>query len=101
MHGGLMAETSESFVRVAADSVGKRMRTLQAEILQPDGTMQVVQIQVAALTDESGAILDLDDSAWKSRVVQLLEQQLDLLQELTSFSGKQSLGTSKFSRKNG
>lgn len=44
----------DSYVQVAPDSTGKKIRNIQASILQPDGSVAIVQMQVVSLVDENG-----------------------------------------------
>jgi len=45
---------AESFVAVAPDSTGKKIRNLAIDVLQPDGTTTTVQMQVTNICDENG-----------------------------------------------
>ena len=44
----------ESYVGVAADGAGKKIRNLQITTLQADGSLLTVQMQVVAIGDEEG-----------------------------------------------
>lgn len=60
----------ESFVQVAPDSVGKRIRNVQADVVQPDGTLATVQMQVVALADERGQLVgEPVDREWQAAVL--------------------------------
>lgn len=72
-----------SFVQVAPDGSGKKIRNLQLDVVQPDGTTATVQMQVVNMVDENGqqynfgAPLDVADNDVRQllhRVVELLEQ---------------------------
>src|SRR5437870_10603820 len=63
---------AESFVQVAPDSTGKKLRTFQALVQQPDGTFSTIQIQAAEIVDEFGNPFELTkDVTWQ---VQLLDE---------------------------
>lgn len=46
--------STEGLVQVAADSTGKKIRNIVASVLQPDGTVATVLMQVVTLVDEEG-----------------------------------------------
>jgi hypothetical protein len=45
---------ADSYIQVATDGSGKKVRNLQLDVLQPDGTVATVQMQVVAIADERG-----------------------------------------------
>jgi uncharacterized protein (UPF0254 family) len=47
----------ESVVQVAPDSTGKKIRNLQLDVIQPDGTTATVQMQVIIIADANGNLL--------------------------------------------
>lgn len=49
----------ESYVQVAADGSGKRIRNLALEIVQTDGSIATSQVQVTAIADENGNPIDM------------------------------------------
>lgn len=85
-----MGDVSENYVQVAADSVGKKLRVLKLEILQPDGTMATVNMQVASIANDMGQILDFDETAWKLRLLELIELQTQILMSLASSANGKS-----------
>jgi hypothetical protein len=72
----------ESFVQIAPDSTGKKMRNLQMEILQPDGTTSIVQMEVITICDQNGVIIDFDEAEWRMEVLEQLRLQTDLLMQM-------------------
>ena len=48
-----------SYVQVAPDSSGKKIRNLQLEVLQADGTFATVQMQVITIADAEGRPISL------------------------------------------
>ena len=44
----------EAFVQVAPDSTGKKVRNLQLDVPQADGSIVTVQMQVVNIRDENG-----------------------------------------------
>ncbi|SRR5712691_4152046 len=65
-----MALEQESFVQVAPDSTGKKLRTFQALVQQLDGTYATVQIQAAEIVDEFGNPVSVtDQTPWQQRML--------------------------------
>ena len=50
----MSASAVEQFSRIAADGAGDRVRTLELELLQSDGTRATVAMQVMVLSDTEG-----------------------------------------------
>jgi hypothetical protein len=48
----------ESFVQVLPDSTGKKVRNLQLDVLQPDGTVSTVMMQVVSIVDNEGRVVN-------------------------------------------
>mgnify|MGYP001301383429 CR=1 FL=1 len=61
--------SSEGVVQVAPDATGKRIRNLSLQILQPDGTLQTVYMQVVSIVDDRGFPIDFIDQVWQSEVL--------------------------------
>jgi hypothetical protein len=61
----------ESFVQVAADSTGKRIRNLSIQAVQEDGSIVTVQMQVVQIADENGNPISLTER------IDLAQQLLD------------------------
>ena len=60
----------EAIVQVAPDSTGKKIRNLQIQILQSDGSFATVLMQVVAITDENGNPVDLtEEDDWRQRML--------------------------------
>ena len=79
---------AESFVQVAIDGSGKRVRNVAITAIQADGTTQVVYQQAVSIVDATtGQPFDLmGDAQWKSDVTQLLRavvRGLAILAEVT------------------
>jgi hypothetical protein len=73
-----------SFVQVSPDSTGKKIRNIQADVLQPDGTFATVQMQVVSIVDSDGRTLDLEGSKTRS----LLKEILNELQAIRRMQGR-------------
>lgn len=66
--------STESLIQVAPDSTGKKLRTLQVNIVVSDpitgvNTPATVELQVASIVDANGQILDLVDVEWKQDIL--------------------------------
>ena len=72
-----MTTITESYVQGAPDSSGKKLRTLIATIMQPDGSIASVHMEVISLSDEDGNPISFDD-----KIVPLLEEILQALRDL-------------------
>ena len=72
----------ESLIQVAADGVGKKVRNLSAYVIQSDDSVALVQMQVVALADETGKLIDLDFSNRLEELVRIGRQQRFLLRLL-------------------
>lgn len=73
---------SESYVQVAADGVGKKVRNLSVYARQSDGTVVLVQMQVVALVDEDGVPIDMNLADRLEELVRIGRQQRFLLRML-------------------
>jgi ribonuclease PH len=49
----------ESVVQVAPDSTGKKIRNIQLDVVQPDGSIASVQMQVVVVADQNGNLTAL------------------------------------------
>jgi len=69
-----MTQPVESFAQVVPDAGGKRVRMLAITALEPDGTMQTVYMQVAAIIDPiSGIPIDVQAGVdFNKQVLRLL-----------------------------
>ena len=81
---------NETYTQVAPNSSGNKIRNFSAEVLQPDGTIATVQMQVVSLVDAEGRSLDLVDNEWKQGMLDKLDQIVEQLMLITSVSGKHS-----------
>lgn len=73
----------ESYVGVAPDASGKKIRNLSAYALQSDGTIALVQMQVVALVDAiTGLPVSVDSASAFEQMLTLMRQQTALLQTL-------------------
>lgn len=77
------AEPSESYVQVAADGSGKKIRNIAAEVVQEDGSTATVYMQVVSLKDEFGnsiaignpmAVSDQGANEKLSKILEILEE---------------------------
>lgn len=75
---------SDSFVQVAPDSTGKKVRNLQMDVLQPDGTVATVQMQVISVVDMEGRAVDFG----AQEVCSLLRSQLREMTALRVMYGR-------------
>lgn len=65
----------DTYVPVGTDGAGdKKIRNLQIDILQPDGTVATVQMQVVAISDRDGRAFDLNADRTAALLVQILEE---------------------------
>jgi hypothetical protein len=70
----------ESYVGVAPDSTGKKVRNLQLTLLEADGTIATVQMQVVALADVEGNPISLQTDRELLRALHLESRlQTDIL----------------------
>lgn len=61
---------AETFVQLSPDSTGKKVRNLTAQVVQPDGSVSSVVMQVVSIADESGnPISYADQQEWQSLVL--------------------------------
>jgi hypothetical protein len=52
----------DTYVQVAPDSSGKKIRNLSMQVLQSDGTVATVYMQVVSIVDELGNPVSLDNT---------------------------------------
>ena len=58
-----MASTSpDTFVEVAPDGTGKRIRNVALDVVQADGTVVTVYMQVVAIRDNEGQPVNLEST---------------------------------------
>lgn len=77
-----MAE--ESYVQLPADSTGKKVRNLQATVIQSDGSTARVQMQVVSLVDSEGRPVNMHLHEQLEELVRIGRQQRFLLKMLLS-----------------
>jgi len=51
---------NESYVGVAVDGAGKKIRNISVDRVQSDGTVQTVQMQVVGITDPEGNLITVE-----------------------------------------
>jgi hypothetical protein len=68
-----MPGPTETYVQVAPDSSGKKIRNLQVQLQQTDGTFATVLMQVVSIADENGNPMVVGDT---------LDWQMQLLDEM-------------------
>jgi hypothetical protein len=69
--------SSESFVQVAPDSTGAKIRNIELTTY-PDETATAVNQQVVVLADKVGRLLD-NDTSWREDTVRELRAMRELL----------------------
>jgi hypothetical protein len=69
--------SSESYVQVAPDSTGAKIRNLEVTTY-PDDTATAVNQQVVVLADKLGRLLD-NDTAWREDTLRELRSMRELL----------------------
>jgi len=78
-----MSSGQETFVQVALDGAGKKIRQLKLlQIIQADGTVADVHQQIVLICDENGDPVNFDDSEYKFAVLKKLDLIAELLSEL-------------------
>jgi hypothetical protein len=82
---------AESYVQVAPDSTGKKIRNLQMDVLQPDGTTATVQMQVTSLVDMDGRATDFGISETNHLLHALLREMTALRKMYGRATGQQFL----------
>jgi len=84
-----MTKGVESYVQVAQDSIGKKIRNTEFVVVKPDGSEHVVEAQVVILADHNGDLIDQNRVA---RLLTAILEQLEItnfyLKEMASFDGK-------------
>lgn len=63
----------------------KKIRNMQASVLQPDGTVAQVQMQIVTLCDGDGNLVDLDQSVVLRQMLDEMKKQRVLLDELVKY----------------
>ena len=72
--------SQESYVQVAPDSTGKKVRNLSVYAQQPDGTVALVQMQIVSIVDASGVPVALDQTSAFEQLLALHRRTNDLLE---------------------
>jgi len=80
-----------TYVRVAPDSTGKKVLGLQARVVNSDGSEDDVVMQNVVLVDESGRVVDIDQSDFQSAILARLDELVELLRMLNDPGGKHLL----------
>jgi len=77
-----------SFVQVAPDSTGKKIRNLQLNVVQSDGSTSTVQMQVISIADANGNLMDVAVVAGSAMLSmsdsRVLEQLTDINKSLSA-----------------
>jgi hypothetical protein len=76
-----VAESTPAYVQVPLDGSGKKVRNVEVQLLQPDGTTVTVEMQVIAVADENGRIL-ANPRDWQDDVLEQLKLNNELLARL-------------------
>lgn len=74
---------AEQYIQVAADADGKKVRNLELDILQPDGTVATVEMQVVAIAGADGRIISSDYASVFNSILEELRRIRLGLQLLT------------------
>ena len=74
----------DSYVQLPADSTGKKVRNIQATVIQGDGSTSVVQMQVVSLVDSDGKAVNLDLYEQLEHLIRIGRQQRFLLRMLVN-----------------
>lgn len=65
-----MSTPTEGNIQVSPQSSGEKVRTLKMQIVQADGTLATVGMQVVMITDENGdPLIASRDQQWKEDVL--------------------------------
>jgi hypothetical protein len=76
----------ESFVQLPADGVGKQVRNLAMNVVQPDGTVATVYVQVLGpITDSDGRVVDISGDTTNRLLARILNE-LQVTRRLTANS---------------
>ena len=59
----------EGYVGLPSDGPGKKIRNLYMEVLQQDGTLQTVYMQVVSIVDDRGFSVEFIDHDWQQRMI--------------------------------
>jgi hypothetical protein len=81
----------ESVVQVAPDSTGKKIRNLQLDIVQPDGTIATVQMQVTVQADADGRLIVANPVQGSALLSTTDDRVLDQLTQINDKLGKMLL----------
>ena len=81
----------ESFVQVAPDSTGKRIRNISLMVPQPDGTPVLTQMQVVSMVDRSGNLIDIDTAPLLEELLEVGKHTNELLAKALGLPGWQSV----------
>lgn len=79
---------TDTFTQVAPNSSGNKIRNLSLDVLQADGTISNVQMQVVIIADEYGHPLDVVDAEWKANMLDRLDDIVNLLKAMADFRVK-------------
>lgn len=70
---------NDTFIQVATDGAGKKVRNLSVPVLQSDGTLSTAYMQVTALAKSDGTLMDLDIKTTLESLLLVAKQQRMLL----------------------
>jgi hypothetical protein len=77
-----------SYVQVAPDSTGKKIRNLQLNVVQPDGSTSVVQMQVISIADANGNLMAVESVRGEGLLSTTDNRVLEELTEMRNLLGK-------------
>ena len=75
--------SDEAYVQVAADSTGKKIRNLEIDVLQTDGTVATVEMQVVSIANPDGSPVVWNDGIFESilKELRLIRLGMELLND--------------------
>lgn len=80
-----MSDKTEAYVQLSADGTGKKVRNLQLDVVQADGTIATVLMQVVSIVDNEGRSVDFSAQA---ESITLLRQLLVEMRALRRMYGR-------------
>lgn len=84
----------DTYVQLAADGAGKKVRNVQLQMLQPDGSLATVYAQVVAMQDAFGNVIEeFVDYNWQAQVL----KELKRIRRCVAFIASSEIGSAKTS----
>lgn len=82
----------EAYTQVAANGVGNKIRNLSLDVLQPDGTIATVQMQVVSIVDADGRTIDFGAIETANLLRSMLRELTTLRKMYGRATGQQFVG---------